>query len=134
MTKRLNILFIDDDEVERMKFSRVCNNTNFKPTVIEAVNGEDALSKLENPTSDLIFLDLNMPKMNGIEFLKILKSDKRLKSIPTVILSSSDNYDDLKTCYELGIAGYILKPLRFEDYTKNITTMLDYWTNNELLN
>ena len=72
--------------------------------------------------------------MNGIEFLKILKSDKRLKSIPTVILSSSDNYDDLKTCYELGIAGYILKPLRFEDYTKNITTMLDYWTNNELLN
>ncbi|MFY7671426.1 response regulator [Tenacibaculum sp. MEBiC06402] len=134
MVKRLNILFIDDDEVERMKFSRVCNNTNFKPTVIEAVNGEDALSKLENPTSDLIFLDLNMPKMNGIEFLKILKSDSRLKFIPTVILSSSDKYEDLKTCYELGIAGYIIKPLRFEDYTKNITTMLDYWTNNELLN
>lgn len=132
--KRLNILFIDDDEVERMKFSRVCSKSNYKPTVIEAVNGEDALSKLENPTSDIIFLDLNMPKMNGIEFLKILKADKKLRFIPTIILSSSDNYNDLKTCYELGIAGYIIKPLRFEDYTRNITTMLDYWTNNELLN
>ncbi|MCH2032150.1 MAG: response regulator [Tenacibaculum sp.] len=132
--KRLNILFIDDDEVERMKFSRVCSKSNYKPTVIEAVNGEDALSKLENPTSDIIFLDLNMPKMNGIEFLKILKADKKLRFIPTIILSSSDNYNDLKTCYELGIAGYIIKPLRLEDYTRNITTMLDYWTNNELLN
>lgn len=132
--KRLNILFIDDDEVERMKFSRVCSKSNYKPTVIEAVNGEDALSKLENPTSDIIFLDLNMPKMNGIEFLKILKADKKLRFIPTIILSSSDNYNDLKTCYELGIAGYIIKPLRLEDYTRNIITMLDYWTNNELLN
>ncbi|AUC15666.1 response regulator [Tenacibaculum sp. SZ-18] len=132
--KRLNILFIDDDEVERMKFSRVCSRSNYKPTVIEAINGEDALSKLENPSSDIIFLDLNMPKMNGIEFLKILKADKNLRIIPTIILSSSDNYNDLKTCYELGIAGYIIKPLRLEDYTRNITTMLDYWTNNELLN
>ena len=56
--KRLNILFIDDDEVERMKFSRVCSKSNYKPTVIEAVNGEDALSKLENPTSDIIFFRL----------------------------------------------------------------------------
>jgi CheY-like chemotaxis protein len=133
MTKPLNILFIDDDEVERMKFSRVCHNSDFKPAVTEAINGEDALEKLDGPLSDLIFLDLNMPKMNGIEFLRILKADKRLRSIPTIILSSSDNYDDLKACYELGIAGYIIKPLRLEDYTKNINTMLDYWSNNELL-
>lgn len=132
--KRLNILFIDDDEVERMKFSRVCRKSNFKPTIIEAKNGEDALSKLKTPNSDLIFLDLNMPKMNGIEFLKILKSDDNLKYIPIVILSSSDNHSDLKTCYELGIAGYMIKPLRFEDYTKNITTMLAYWSSNELIN
>lgn len=132
--RRLNILFIDDDEVERMKFSRVCNQTNYKPKVIAAINGEDALSKLETPISDLIFLDLNMPKMNGIEFLKILKSDDQLKYIPTIILSSSDNHDDLKQCYELGIAGYIIKPLRYEDYTKNITTTLEYWSNNELIN
>ncbi|CAM1344263.1 response regulator [Tenacibaculum amylolyticum] len=131
--KRLNILFIDDDEVERMKFSRVCRKSNFKPIVVAAKNGEDALTKLENPISDLIFLDLNMPKMNGLEFLKILKSHDTLKYIPIVILSSSDNHQDLKACYELGIAGYMIKPLRLEDYTKSITTMLEYWSYNELI-
>ncbi len=132
--KKLNILFIDDDEVERMKFSRVCKQSNHPTKITEATNGEDALEKLKSSSlSQLIFLDLNMPKMNGIEFLEILKADERLKYIPIIILSSSDNMQDLKRCYELGIAGYILKPIRYEDYSKNITTMLDYWTSSELV-
>lgn len=132
--KKLNILFIDDDEVERMKFSRVCKQSEYATEITEATNGEDALEKLkDSPLSQLIFLDLNMPKMNGIEFLEILKSDDKLKYIPIIILSSSDNIQDLKKCYELGIAGYILKPIRYEDYSKNITTMLDYWTSSELI-
>ncbi|WP_075344492.1 response regulator [Tenacibaculum agarivorans] len=134
MVKQLNILFVDDDEVERMKFSRVCSQSEHKTVITEATNGEDALNKLKGSSSyQLIFLDLNMPKMNGIEFLEILKADDRLKFIPIVILSSSDNMDDLKKCYELGIAGYIIKPIRYEDYSRHITTMLDYWSSSELL-
>lgn len=134
VTRELKILFIDDDEVERMKFSKVCKRSEHPTKVIQAVNGEDALDKLKkHPFSQLIFLDLNMPKMNGIEFLEILKADDRFKYIPIIILSSSDNIQDLKRCYELGIAGYILKPVRYEEYSKHIATMLDYWTSSELV-
>ncbi len=133
--KRLNILFVDDDEVERMKFSRVCNKSTYQLDITDAKNGEDAIDKLKNPSLfQLIFLDLNMPKMNGIEFLEILKSNEQLKYIPIIILTSSDSIKDLKKCYELGIAGYLVKPIRYEDYNKNITTMLDYWTSSELVN
>ncbi|TCI92623.1 response regulator [Tenacibaculum sp. M341] len=132
--KKLNILFVDDDEVERMKFSRVCKKSDHHLSVTEAKNGEEALNKLKNTSlSQLIFLDLNMPKMNGIEFLEILKSDEQLKYIPIIILTSSDNNKDLKKCYELGIAGYIVKPVRYEEYINHISKTLDYWTSNELV-
>ncbi len=132
--KQLSILFVDDDEIERMKFSRICKQSEHKTSITEARNGEEALKKLnESLLSQLIFLDLNMPKMNGIEFLEILKSDDRLKYIPIIILSSSNSIKDLRKCYELGIGGYIIKPVHYENYRKIIITMLDYWSNNELV-
>jgi len=73
-----------------------------------------------------------MPKLNGIEFLNILKNDDVLKYIPTIILTTSNNQKDLLECYKIGIARYVLKPLKYEDYVSKIETLLAYWSINEL--
>lgn len=136
MTNSLNILLIEDDTIEVMKFDRVLRNLGLTHKVIEASNGEVALNILKEKKilPDIIFLDLNMPKINGIEFLTILKSDDTLRYIPAIILSTSGNHRDLMECYRLGIAGYILKPLKYEEYVSRIGKMLDYWSINELIN
>jgi len=132
--KKISLLLIDDDEIERMKFKRDCQKNKYPHTILEAKNGELALDILKNKESlpDIIILDLNMPKMNGHEFLNILKLDDELKYIPIIIMSSSDNYLDVKECYKIGIAGYIIKPLHFTDYSNRIVSLLNYWSNNEL--
>ena len=132
----LTFLLIEDDEIERLKFARVLQKNEYNHTLIEAENGEKALHHLENKEEglpDLIFLDLNMPKMNGLEFLKILKSNPDLKYTPVVILSTSNNHNDLKESYEIGIAGYIVKPLKYEDYAHKIKCLIEYWSVNELI-
>lgn len=132
--KELTIMLIEDDAIEVMKLHRALTKHPVKHNVVEAENGERALELLRDGSKlpDVIFLDLNMPKMNGIEFLTILKSDPVIKYIPTVILSTSANLNDVKTCYEIGIAGYIIKPLKYEDYTKRIMKTVDYWSVNQL--
>lgn len=130
----LNILLIEDDMIEIMKMKRVMASLNLDHQIIEANNGEEALEilKVSEELPDIILLDLNMPKMNGIEFLGILKADEKLKYIPSIILSTSNNKHDLKECYKIGIAGYIIKPLKYEDYTRKIEKLLSYWGDNEL--
>ena len=120
----LNILFIEDDVIEIMKLHRTIAKLGLKHKIVEAENGEDALKILNNQydTPDIILLDLNMPKMNGIEFLKILKENEDFKYIPTIILSTSNNQQDLKECYAIGIAGYMIKPLKYEDYIEKLNT------------
>ena len=100
----------------------------------EAKNGEEALKILEDKSNfpDIILLDLNMPKMSGIEFLTIIKSSDEFKHIPTIILTTSDNQKDLFECYRIGISGYVLKPLKYDDYVKKIESVLNYWSTNEL--
>ena len=133
--KKLSLLLIEDDEIERMKFNRVCQKNNIKCTIKEANNGEKALDFLNDAQElpHLILVDLNMPKMNGIEFLKILKKDNRLKYIPTVVVTSSDNHEDIKKSYESGATGYLIKPLRVQDYESKIVALFNYWSNNELV-
>jgi len=131
----MHILFIEDDAIETMKFQRTMSKLESKHTLIEAKNGEEALEYLESGKSlpDIILLDLNMPRMNGIEFLGILKSHDRIKYLPTIILTTSENRDDLLECYKIGIAGYIIKPLKYEDYETKLKTVLKYWDINELV-
>lgn len=135
MTKRLKILLIEDDAIEIMKLNRAVSTLISEPEIIEANNGEDALNILKerNIIPNIILLDLNMPKINGIEFLRILKDDEELKHIPTIILTTSDNKKDLLACYEIGIAGYITKPLKYQDYVTRIDVLLSYWSINELI-
>ncbi|MGB5419914.1 response regulator [Algibacter sp.] len=130
----LKILLIEDDIIEIMKMNRTVSSLKLKHKIVEAHDGEEALKILEQKDSipDIILLDLNMPKINGIEFLNILKKDKKLKYIPTIILTTSSNQKDLLECYKIGIAGYILKPLKYEDYVTKIDKLLAYWSINEL--
>lgn len=130
----LKILLIEDDMIEIMKMKRVMGSLNLNHQIIEANNGEEAIEILKSSKElpDIILLDLNMPKMNGIEFLGILKANEKFKYIPSIILSTSNNKHDLKECYKIGIAGYIIKPLKYEDYTRKIEKLLSYWSDNEL--
>lgn len=132
--RNLKVLLIEDDTIEVMKMHRALSTFEEKHTIIEADNGEKALSILEkrDQLPDIILLDLNMPKINGIEFLTILKNDDSLKYIPTIILTTSNNQRDLLACYNLGIAGYVLKPLKYEEYVDKVYRLLSYWSINEL--
>ena len=130
----MTILLIEDDAIEILKFNRSLIKLREVHELIEAHNGENALDILaENSQIDLILLDLNMPKMNGFEFLKQLRTDPNLKYIPTVVLTTSINRSDLKQAYSIGIAGYLVKPLKYEDYVQKIASLLNYWKQNELV-
>ena len=135
MSKSLNILLIEDDTIEVMKFNRVIKTLGLNHKIIEANNGEEALLILKDKEiiPDVIFLDLNMPKINGIEFLQILKADDYLRYIPAVILTTSNNHKDVLECYKIGIAGYVLKPLKYDDYVERVRKMIEYWSTNELI-
>ncbi len=130
----VNVLFIEDDMIESMKLQRAISKFESKHTIIEAKNGEEALAILNGGNlPDIILLDLNMPRMSGIEFLRVLKADARLKYLPTIILTTSENRVDLLTCFEIGIAGYIIKPLKYEDYELKLKKVFDYWEVSELI-
>ena len=134
MENFLKVLLVEDNLIEIMKMKRTISLLKLKHTIHEAKNGEEALQFLEDKANipDIILLDLNMPKISGIEFLKILKANDDLKHIPTIILTTSNNQKDLLECYRTGMSGYVLKPLKYEDYVKKIEIVLDYWSVNEL--
>lgn len=127
--KSLSILLVDDDKIERLKFQKACKEINSNNIIFEAINGEAALSLLdqENFSFDLIISDINMPRMNGFEFLSALKANLKSKYIPVVIMSTSENKEDLDKCYKLGISGYFSKPLKYSEYLKKVTSLLQYW-------
>ena len=130
----MKVLFIEDDMIESMKLQRAIAKFQYKHTIIEANNGEEALDILkQGDLPDIILLDLNMPRMSGIEFLTILKADDRLKYLPTIILTTSENRADLLECFKIGIAGYVIKPLKYEDYESKIKKVFDYWEISELI-
>ena len=117
-----------------MKLKRTISLLDLDHILQEANNGEEALGILENTSNlpDIVLLDLNMPKISGIEFLKIIKQNDDLKHIPVIILTTSSNQKDLLECYKTGMSGYVLKPLKYEDYVKKMETVLAYWSLNEL--
>ncbi|EWH13205.1 response regulator receiver protein [Cellulophaga geojensis KL-A] len=118
-----------------MKLKRTISKLQLKHNITEAKNGEEALDILQsgNTLPDIILLDLNMPRMSGTEFLSVLKADEKLKFLPTIVLTTSENRADLLECYRIGIAGYVIKPLKYEDYETKLQSVLNYWDNNELV-
>ena len=71
--------------------------------------------------------------MNGLEFLHLIKNNENLKFIPVVVFTTSNNHQDLIKAFEIGVAGYIVKPLRYENYIIQIEKIINYWSINELV-
>jgi CheY-like chemotaxis protein len=96
LQKRLKILLIENNKIEISKFKRAIYSEFIYYTISLANNGNEALSVLENSLPDIILLDLNMPGTNGIEFLKTVKNNSKIKHIPIIVLTTSNNDKDIK--------------------------------------
>jgi len=126
----VSILLVEDDEVDVMNVKRAFSKNNIKNPLFVAGNGVEALEMLNNtlvPLPRIIILDINMPKMNGIEFLKLLRKDEKLKSISVFVMTTSNEESDKINAYHLNVAGYILKPLSFEKFVSSVATLNYFW-------
>ena len=129
------ILLVEDDTVDAMTVKRALKDLNVTNTLVRVTNGEQALEYLQNSDNAepcVILLDLNMPKMNGVEFLKIAKADDRLKCIPVVILTTSKADQDRFECFNYSAAGYIVKPVDYKGFVEAMRILNLYWTLSEL--
>lgn len=124
------ILLVEDNDADVLAVQRAFEELGISNPVVNVVNGEDALLYLQRPNNPwpvYIILDLEMPRMNGFEFLEIVKADETLKTIPVIILTSSNQKIDIQRGYELGAAGYIVKSADYQDFIKVIKVMNRYW-------
>jgi CheY-like chemotaxis protein len=128
----LNVLLVEDDEVDVMNVRRAFKKNHIANPLWVAGNGLEALEVLrgdEMPKERrLVLLDLNMPRMNGIEFLRELRADPELHGTPVVVLTTSDDERDRVEAYNLNVAGYILKPVTFMNFVEAMATLNKYWT------
>lgn len=129
------ILLIEDDDVDAMTVKRALKELKVINQLVHKTNGQEALDYLCEADSKqpcVILLDLNMPKMNGIEFLKIAKADEELKKIPVIVLTTSKGEQDKVESFDLSVAGYIVKPTDYAKFIEVIRTIDLYWTLSEL--
>lgn len=134
--KIINILLVEDDEVDVMNVKRAFKKYRITNPLYVAGNGIEAL-KMLNPQNGetpevpknrrLILLDLNMPKMNGLEFLHKIREDDALKRTPVIVLTTSDEDKDRIEAYNLNVAGYILKPVTFANFADVMVALNKYW-------
>mgnify|MGYP001816771219 CR=1 FL=1 len=135
MQRPRSILLVEDDRVDCMTVRRALEEVKIENPLDIVSNGEEALAYLlsaENELPGLVLLDLNMPRMNGIEFLKTVKIHQGLKKIPVVVLTTSKAREDINASFELGAAGYMVKPLDYNEYIDAVVTIARYWQLSEL--
>lgn len=133
MEKSAPILHVEDDLVDVTNLQRVFVRRRIANPLQAACNGEVALALLRAEGNArirpaLILLDLGMPVMSGLEFLKELKSDAALRSIPVVVLTASSREEEESSAYDLGAAGYVVKPIAFDDLAAAVDLVVRYWT------
>lgn len=129
--KLLNILLVEDDDVDVMNVRRAFKRNNISNPLWVAGNGVEALEMLRSGVVPverrLILLDLNMPKMNGIEFLRELRADPELVSTSVVVLTTSNDDRDKVGAFNLNVAGYLLKPVTFLSFVELMAALNKYW-------
>jgi len=142
MKKGAPILLVEDDVVDVKTVQRAFSETGISNPLYVTGNGEEALKFLRHegeysdhgkaPTPGIILLDLNMPVMGGLEFLKIIKEGGKLRRIPVVVLTTSKEDSDMIQSYNLSVAGYIVKPVEFAKFIEVVKTINRYWNTCEL--
>jgi CheY-like chemotaxis protein len=131
MINKRPILLLEDDHVDAMIVERALKDLKVENKLIVAKNGEEGLEYLrdiEKHLPGIILLDLNMPRMNGLEFLDIVKKDDQFKKIPIVVLTTSDEEKDRSASFNLGIAGYMTKPVNYPQFVEVLRTITLYWS------
>jgi CheY-like chemotaxis protein len=132
----LNILLVEDDEVDVMNVRRAFEKNKITNPLFIATNGVDALEQLRDGKIPrerrLVLLDLNMPQMNGIEFLREVRQDPELRLTPVVVLTTSNDERDRIEAYNLNVAGYLLKPVTFSNFSEVMAALNKYWALVEL--
>lgn len=132
----ISVLLVEDDDVDAMNVKRAFKKVNISNPLHHAENGLQALNMLRGtngeerltPTPRIILLDINMPRMNGIEFLHELRKDPELHALSVVVLTTSNEERDKIAAYNLNVAGYILKPVEPEKFIEAVSTLNMYWT------
>ena len=131
------ILLLEDDRVDAMTVKRALKDLKVTNPLIHKLNGEEGVEYLtgeENEIPCLILLDLNMPKMNGIEFLKVIKERDVVKKIPVIVLTTSKEEQDIINTFKLSVAGYMIKSVDYKKFVETIRAINLYWTLSEMPN
>jgi CheY-like chemotaxis protein len=129
------ILLVEDDSVDIMTVRRAFKDLNVANELVATGDGEEALDYLQHRAETkpcIILLDLNMPRMGGMEFMEIAKADESLKSIPIIVFTTSNTEQDLTRSFELGAAGYMVKSVDYSRFLQTIRTIDSYWTLSKL--
>jgi len=135
MKSKKPILLVEDDQVDIMTIKRAIKEIKVANDLNVTRNGEEALAYLADPANEkpcVILLDLNMPKMNGIEFLRAQKKDPKISMLPVIVLTTSKEELDKSQSFQLGVAGYMIKPVDYQQFLEVIRTVDLYWTLSEL--
>ena len=131
------IMLVEDDSVDAMTVKRALKDLKVTNALVHQTNGEEAINYLRvenNNKPCVILLDLNMPKMNGIEFLKVTKNDAELRQIPVIVLTTSRDDRDKVESFKLSVAGYIVKPTDYRKFVDAMKTVDLYWSLSEMPN
>ena len=128
----LHILLVEDDAVDVMNVKRAFEKNKILNPLYVASNGLEALSMLREgkvpQARRLVLLDLNMPGMGGIEFLRELRADPKLRLTPVVVLTTSGDEKDRIDAYDFHVAGYLRKPVEFPNFMELTAALNKYWT------
>jgi CheY-like chemotaxis protein len=130
MTPQQHILLVEDDDIDAMTVRRILKELGALNPLDRATDGEMALAMLRDaskPLPGLILLDLNMPRMNGIEFVAEVKKDPALRLIPVVVLTTSSEEGDRIAAFSNSVAGYMVKPVDYPQFVGIMRLIRDYW-------
>jgi CheY-like chemotaxis protein len=129
------VLLVEDDRVDALLVKKAFRSLKIDNPIHHVENGEEALAFLRNSENNrpwIVLLDINMPRMNGIEFLEEARKDDELKHIPVIILTSSVEQRDRIDAFKFGIAGYMVKPVTYSDMLELVEAIRQYWTMSKL--
>lgn len=131
-----HMLLVEDDCVDARMVHRTCDELDLQCRLTHVRNGEEALQFLDSTVianrPDIILLDINMPRMNGIEFLEIIKSHEKFRYIPVVVLTTSNERQDKEAVFKHSVAGYMVKPVEHERFVEVMHTISQYWSLSEV--
>jgi len=126
----MKILVVEDDKIAQLGIKKILSLMDVPVQIILAENGKEALDyfvQTNDEGTDIVLLDLNMPVMNGFEFLEMIRGKDKLKDLPVIVHTTSDNIVDLKKCRNLGISGYFVKHVDYSTFKDNLQNIVKYW-------